>query len=904
MSETLNDNLKIMDCALNEYYCMLQRNDYYSNGIGKFSVFCHENGIDATDIEDELKENASNCLLTDFDAQFPFHESVKINNENERLKKILEVLKYCYKYQKVTDFNSIVDFDIFKSKDTKCEGPDQCSYLLRIIYSLKHYQTLVSSSIDEANQKRKFVQFCVEEYRMCLNDYIHLISVHSTDLATIANNLQTNFGFHKCYNIDECKCTQRHRRRRNKNDPHELDDKYNFYVEIFDTIHFYLFHLEDLGLRILNKPNKIDENNTKKNIVGSLHFIDEEIKFIQNEIQTKNKKYGLNYNTNSKFVIQQTEVTAHYINAENTDEKESTFIDDMVSNLRNDNKNDVAKLILDDFSSFMLSEEYDTDSIQADIAICDDKGCNILYALNNDKKWFEATKALVKYFNITSHSFSTGFRFWYHTYYQYQNAEKIKNEQIYSWQQNDFGGVSPDSLYVPEVLKSVKEEVLASSFITVALFKEKVIEKGNLYIDSEKCRNIKNVHGTKNGGYDPLHYGIGYAAPLRKSHLHSLLLYCDFTDFCTDFSSTFRRLKSNEQIETVKQRNSKYHHIAKNLAELIQYYGIRGGSGNNNGQENGPFYTGLSFCMNIPEFSIRLNGPTSTSKQKEIAMRFSGSEGIIIKLNNRTYPGRYEAFFNSSWISCYPEEDERVFFSAQYKIEIQSIIVIETKKNYQAIISAFYKFDSMLSGQKMTGLGYKAVTKTDVAFVGLSVEYVLGNSSNDYKNKLSNDCKNKLDTYIKDTFYLFTKKKTQITLHLELISRIQNDSFIELIAHSIKPRNYKRNMITNNNLFKPILFKLFPNLQEIMIYSTSFSSVYSFSILSLLSMLTNTVLPKSFRTITIKDSYPDKSGEWLKKKFTAHVKRQFIANKLSIQLKRNQSRNKKEDWIVIKKNLQ
>eukprot|EP01084_Bolivina_argentea_P176405 305285_1 len=161
---------------------------------------------------------------------------------------------------------------------------------------------------------------------------------------------------------------------------------------------------------------------------------------------------------------------------------------------------------------------------------------------------------------------------------------------------------------------------------------------------------------------------MGYRTALKKSHLHALILYCDFTEFCTTFSSTFRKLKWSEHLKSVKERNSKYHYISKNLTELVQYYGIRGGSGNDNGIEHGPFYTGLSFCMIIPEFSIRLNGPTSTTKHKEIAMRFSGRDGIMIKLNNRTYPGRYESFFDSSWISTFPEEDERVFFSARYKI--------------------------------------------------------------------------------------------------------------------------------------------------------------------------------------------------------------------------------------------
>eukprot|EP01084_Bolivina_argentea_P240005 403280_1 len=99
MSQMLDSKMAVMDAALNTFYTALGRNDYYSNGMGKFAHFCLVNGIEADDIEDELKENVDNCLLVDFDKSFPFPNSTTFTHQKEKLGKILQILQYCYTYQ-------------------------------------------------------------------------------------------------------------------------------------------------------------------------------------------------------------------------------------------------------------------------------------------------------------------------------------------------------------------------------------------------------------------------------------------------------------------------------------------------------------------------------------------------------------------------------------------------------------------------------------------------------------------------------------------------------------------------------------------------------------------------------------------------------------------------------------
>eukprot|EP01084_Bolivina_argentea_P047565 87651_1 len=128
--------------------------------------------------------------------------------------------------------------------------------------------------------------------------------------------------------------------------------------------------------------------------------------------------------------------------------------------------------------------------------------------------------------NIASAAFSTGFTFWYWSYYEYIDAEQIKKAQGL-WNDNDFGGHGVRKLFVLKQFDSLKEEVFNCKFINMKQFNEKIIQKGDAYYMTEKCKNIKCIEED-----DELHFGIKKGDGLNREHLYSLLLYCDFTDFC------------------------------------------------------------------------------------------------------------------------------------------------------------------------------------------------------------------------------------------------------------------------------------------------------------------------------------------------------------------------------------
>ena len=98
---------------------------------------------------------------------------------------------------------------------------------------------------------------------------------------------------------------------------------------------------------------------------------------------------------------------------------------------------------------------------------------------------------------------------------------------------------------------------------------------------------------------------------------------------------------------------------------------------------------------------------------------------------------------------------------------------------------------------------------------------------------------NKLDQYIADTFKLFITNKTQITLNLPALSWSEDSSFIDLIMNPIQQQSYSEIADNDINIFKPLIFNLFKNLKEITIITGWSSDVYSFNMLSLLSVLTD-----------------------------------------------------------------
>ena len=226
------------------------------------------------------------------------------------------------------------------------------------------------------------------------------------------------------------------------------------------------------------------------------------------------------------------------------------------------------------------------------------------------------------------------------------------------------------SLFIERKYGSFKEELTnyKDEFAKDSNLINVVMEKAKTYMEESQVIKATKAKGYEWKGPIPPYYGIAEDSPLLVDHLLSVLLYCDYTKHSASFSRAFRKTEEFEGIQSIKQRNSQYFWMAKRLRETVEIYGTcsvdgpqwREGEGMYPDGLKGPFYTGISRVMNMPYFSIRLCSPTSTTLHIEVAMKFSGEQGMILNLNNprqnaKTYLLRG---FGVGAVSRYPEEDE------------------------------------------------------------------------------------------------------------------------------------------------------------------------------------------------------------------------------------------------------
>eukprot|EP01084_Bolivina_argentea_P306995 530574_1 len=82
-------SIKKIDEGLAKYYKLHGRDDYFNgDGVGKFFASCDENGFVDDDVADDLEASADECMLLDFDDNFP---GVKSGD----LEAIFAIIKKC-----------------------------------------------------------------------------------------------------------------------------------------------------------------------------------------------------------------------------------------------------------------------------------------------------------------------------------------------------------------------------------------------------------------------------------------------------------------------------------------------------------------------------------------------------------------------------------------------------------------------------------------------------------------------------------------------------------------------------------------------------------------------------------------------------------------------------------------
>eukprot|EP01084_Bolivina_argentea_P281256 481197_1 len=105
--------IKQTDQGMSRYYMQRGRNDYFDDGKGKFEEYCEANGFDDEDVADELAAGAQECMLVDFDEDFPFNSNIKNKKQKIKNQFIYNIISTCYNNHNAYN-NNISSFTIEK----------------------------------------------------------------------------------------------------------------------------------------------------------------------------------------------------------------------------------------------------------------------------------------------------------------------------------------------------------------------------------------------------------------------------------------------------------------------------------------------------------------------------------------------------------------------------------------------------------------------------------------------------------------------------------------------------------------------------------------------------------------------------------------------------------------------
>ena len=537
---------------------------------------------------------------------------------------------------------------------------------------------------------------------------------------------------------------------------------------------------------------------------------------------------------------------------------------------------------------FVVEHDVDTDCLDADLTIFGEEQMSNLYIASElNRDLMSRMLSLQRHQKIMGKSFATGFQFFYWKWHRTATEQDVKGNDWFSLM--DFGGRSVQELSVYPHFDNLKEEALATGQITPKHFEKAVVQKAAKYMKTKRVKRMTSRPFGRWLGDDPLHFGIPNGTPVSQRHLHCMILYCDFTELCSLFSESLRQNAWDELLEDIKKRNGKFFYLSKGLRELVTYFGCSA-QGDMNGQVKGPFYSGVSVVLNISEFSIGFNTPTSTSKSEEVALRFAGSGGMMLTVGNEMGQTVEQPVFDATWISAFAEEDEYFWFGSIRKLNVQDIIIVLTATSHRRSLAALYLFDAALSGMDLNDAMLK-VSATDIEILTFCIKHTL-------KEELPPTPKC-INDFVLDSFYAFCQKKTKILLNPFKMRRKKTEALRNLIFHKVARSS---TVPTDRcNVIRPILFKLFPNLVEIEQW-TSYDRVYPLNPLLLVSVLAECDIPQSFKVLKLWDD----GQEWILDAFDEDldVKKQYIASGWTFGTETVETfgeDGEEEDWVFIRK---
>eukprot|EP01084_Bolivina_argentea_P113128 201695_1 len=386
------------------------------------------------------------------------------------------------------------DIALFQKSSSKCSKTksnsikfiSNCKCLQRLSMGLKYYHKIIETKMNEST-KQKFSEFYCKTYTNFLNDYIHFQKQHTTNeqLIHISNELINELDFKIC-DLSKCGTLTRHYQQNKKFEETkiDIDDRFSFYCNCYDRLHYQFFHLFEMGLRI--KPIEIDQQLSQNDDYACTS----DKAFEQRRDLIKIRK-------NSRLNVQRyndpdNKYNLHMHIASVNDmqhEENNTFLDELYLFIERNEEH--GKHQVTHLRQYIIENEYDTDSTKDDL---ENFTASKNVATSNIAKNIELIRKHVINSSLSVNLFSTGFIFFYD-----DRVKDSKEKEAGDW----LHGYSRSDLFVAPYYDSLKQEVLESKLITLYQWQQRIILKAMEY------------HKTKKGKKIPLAF------------MYCIILYCD-----------------------------------------------------------------------------------------------------------------------------------------------------------------------------------------------------------------------------------------------------------------------------------------------------------------------------------------------------------------------------------------
>jgi len=598
----------------------------------------------------------------------------------------------------------------------------RCDHLRRLIFALKLYEAGMRDSEWEG-------LLSIYGSRM-LSDFAHLLSDHGS-----AESIEGMMGeLHECACSSPCAFSSRHFKReqqRNSGIRQQFAATQGarslLYRDEFDALHLHLRHLFEFGFRASTTNNDNNNNAAAK---------------CDAECSRSVNKFSVSSVTNAIVGFD-----AH-----------STFMDRIFAFISK------RQLDASRVRAFVVDQHYDSEALNLDLSNVITNPNLIRHA--DDKVLAAAMREYIALVKDSARTFATGLIFFYWPNYHPEKGLSDPRYMVDSYgpreNSNAYSGYAVSDLYIDGPRWStLKEEAIESGHCTLHAFSNIVVFKTEEYLKTDRIRQTR-THGK--ASY--FHYGFDDVnevheesrIPISAEHVQSLVLYTDFTALCTAFSATFRPRFLGESLQAIKERNRSFYFMSKLLRETVECFGTKiDVSGWDYGvfrSRTRRFYFGMDRQFVVPEYLIRLCGPTSTSTMPGVAARFANTRGTVIELASLIND---LCCFDCSFVSAYKEEAEHLFIGGAYRIRIASIAVYKIPKYQKFDFELFHVFDDMLSGSEIESK--PNVTRRGAEILRRLIKHAIGDSTAATEQEGAD-----VDPYLCDCFKAFTQNKREIVI--------------------------------------------------------------------------------------------------------------------------------------------